>query len=158
MNYSRSSGQFSRASSLGFSLIELLFVVVIAAIFLAIAAPSFRDFIAGQRIKTASYDISYTLTFARSEAMKRNSQVVLAPGSGGWQNGWTVKTGTVTLAQHEPFADLIWTGPANLTFNSSGRLTAAVTPFAVNSNVSNATPRCISVTLSGLPNSKPGVC
>lgn len=148
------------ASSSGFSLIELLFAIAIAAIFAALAAPSFRDFIAGQRIKSASYDISYTLTYARSEAMKRNAQVVLAPGAGGWQDGWTVMTGLTTIARREPFLDLTMSGPGtNLTYNSSGRLTTAVTPFAVSSGVSsNVPPRCISISLSGLPSSKAGAC
>ena len=159
MNRPSSSRQFLRAKRSGFSLIELLFVIAIVAIFAAVAGPSFRDFIAAQRIKTASYDISYTLTYARSEAMKRNSQVVFAPTAGGWQSGWTVKNGTVTLAQHEPFAALGLSGPTSLTYNSSGRLTAAVPPFAVTSDVSgNVTPRCISVSLSGLPTSKAGAC
>ncbi|MFD2270065.1 Tfp pilus assembly protein FimT/FimU [Undibacterium arcticum] len=35
--------------------------------------------------KNASYDVSYTLTFARSEAIKRNNDVVLSPATGGWK-------------------------------------------------------------------------
>jgi len=154
------SRQLLETQDFGFSLIELLFTIAIAAIFAALAAPSFRDFIAGQRVKTASYDISYTLTGARSEAIKRNLNVVLAPVSGNWQNGWTVTTGTTTIAQHEPFVDLTITGPApDLTYNSSGRLAAAVAPFAISSSVSTgAAPRCVRVDLSGLPSSKTGAC
>ncbi|MFD2270066.1 Tfp pilus assembly protein FimT/FimU [Undibacterium arcticum] len=37
--------------NLGFTLIELMVTISIAAILLAIAVPSFRDFILGQRIK-----------------------------------------------------------------------------------------------------------
>jgi len=151
-----------KASSFGFSLIELLITLAIAAIFAALAAPSFRDLVAGQRVKTASYDISHTLTGVRSEALKRNLNVVLAPNTGGWQNGWTITVGVggPTLGQHEAFADLTISGPAtNLTYNSSGRLTTAVTPFTVSSSVSsNASSRCISIDLSGLPSSKAGAC
>ena len=150
--------QLQKASSFGFSLIELLISITIAAIFAALAAPSFREFVAGQRVKTASYDISYTLTGARSEALKRNLNVVLAPATGGWQNGWTITAGVggPMLGQHEAFADLTISGPTtNITYNSSGRLMAAVTPFTVNSNVSS---RCISIDLSGLPTSKAGAC
>ncbi len=150
------------ASSFGFSLIELLITIAIAAIFAALAAPSFRDFVAGQRVKAASYDISFTLIGARSEALKRNLNVVLAPGTGGWQNGWTITAGVggPTLGQHEAFADLTISGPAtNLTYNSSGRLMAAVTPFTISSSVSsNVSSRCVSIDLSGLPTSKTGAC
>lgn len=151
-----------KASSVGFSLIELLVTLAIAAIFAAVAAPSFRDFVAGQRVKTASYDISYTLTGVRSEALKRNLSVVLAPSAGGWQNGWTITAGVggTTLGQHEAFADVTIAGPAvNLTYNSSGRLASAVTPFTVSSSVSSTvSARCINIDLSGLPTSKAGAC
>lgn len=143
----------------GFTLIELLVTISIAAVLAAIAAPSFSSFIAGQRIKTASYDISYTLTYARSEAIKRNADVVLAPASGGWQNGWTVSAGATTLEQHNALTDMAVTGPtSSLTYNSNGRLKADVTPFAISSINTSASPRCVSINLSGLPNSKAGVC
>lgn len=151
-----------KAAIFGFTLIELMVTLVIAAIFAALATPSFRDLVAGQRVKTAAYDISYTLTGVRSEALKRNLNVVLAPGTGGWQNGWTITAGVggPTLGRHEVFSDLTISGPAtNLTYNSSGRLIAAVTPFTVSSSVSSkVSSRCISIDLSGLPNSKAGAC
>ena len=150
------------ASSIGFTLIELLVTIAIAAIFAALAVPSFRDFIAGQRVKTASYDISYMLTGARSEALKRNLNVVVAPGTGGWQNGWTISAGVSgpTIGQHEAFAGLTITGSAtSLIYNSSGRLAVAVAPFSVSSTGSSSvSSRCISIDLSGLPSSKSGVC
>jgi len=145
--------------ALGFTLIELLVTISIAAVLAAIAAPSFSSFIAGQRIKTASYDISYALTYARSEAIKRNADVVLAPASGGWQNGWTASVGGTILEQHDALTDMAVTGPApSLTYNSNGRLKADVTPFAISSTSTSAAPRCVSINLSGLPNSKTGVC
>ena len=151
-----------RLANAGFSLFELVFTISIAAIFAALAAPSFRDFVAGQRVKTTSYDISSALVVARSEALKRNLNVVLAPKAGGWQNGWTITAGTggPMLGQREAFADLTISGPAtNLTYNSSGRLIVAVTPFTVGSSVSTSvSPRCISIDLSGLPASKTGAC
>ena len=154
--------QLLKVPSSGFSLFELIITISIAAILAALAAPSFRDFVAGQRVKTASYDISSALAVARSEALKRYLNVVLAPQTGGWQNGWTITSGTggPVLAQHEAFADLTISGPAtNLTYNASGRLMAAVTPFTVGSSVSSSvSSRCISIDLSGLPASKTGAC
>ena len=156
------TSQYRQISSLGFTLVELLFTIAIAGIFSALAAPSFRDFIAGQRMKAASSDISSTLTGARSEALKRNLNVVLTPSSGGWQNGWTVVAGVggPTVGQHEAFSDLTIAGPStNITYNSSGRLVTAVTPFTVSSSMSGTVaPRCISIDLSGLPTSKTGAC
>ena len=162
MKYAALSRQAPNALNGGFTLIELLVSIAIAAVFAALAVPSFRDFIAGQRVKTAAYDISYTLTGARSEALKRNLNVILAPGTGGWQNGWTMTAdgGGPTIGQHEAFADLRISGPApSVIYNSSGRLTAAVTPFTVSSSLSgNVMARCISIDLSGLPSSNTGAC
>lgn len=146
-----------RAAS-GFSLIELMTVLTITALFLALAGPSFRNFIAGQRVKTASYDLSWMLAQARSEAVKRNANVVVAPATGGWQNGWTVSAGTTTVLQHEAFVDISIAGPVTaLTYKSSGRLVASVNPFSITSSATTSA-RCISVDLSGLPTSKAGAC
>lgn len=154
--------RFLRASIIGFTLIELMLTIAITAIFSALAAPAFRDFIAGQRVKAASYDLSSTLIGLRSEALKRNLNVVLTSNAGGWQNGWMITAGSggPKLGQHEAFSDLTISGPTgDLIYNSSGRLTAAVTPFTVNSSVSSTvSSRCISIDLSGLPTSKAGAC
>lgn len=150
-----------RTKSSGFTLIELVMTIAVAAIFAAVAIPSLRSFIVGQRVKTAAYDVFFSLTLSRSEAMKRNQDVVFAPATGGWQNGWTVVAGTITLAQHEPFPDLVIAGPtaAGLTYTGTGRLKTLATPFDISGvSGSNATPRCVSVDLSGLPSSKTGGC
>ncbi|MBS0450351.1 MAG: GspH/FimT family pseudopilin [Proteobacteria bacterium] len=137
----------------GFTLIEMLVVLTIAAIFATLAVPSFGTFIAGQRVKTASYDVWSMLTLARSEALKRNVNVTVTPASGGWQNGWSVTAGSNTLAQREGFSGLTITGPATgLTFNSTGRLTTTVTPFTLGSSTyTNLAQRCVGLDLSGLP-------
>ncbi len=144
----------------GFTLIELMVTIAIVAILLGIGVPSFQGFVAGQRVKTASYDISSALTLTRSEALKRNADVVITPASGGWQNGWTVTAGATTLNQHGPFAGLTITGPTtNPTYASNGRLKAAITSFNISASGTTSTPnRCVSVDLSGLPSSKQGSC
>ncbi|MDF3834617.1 GspH/FimT family pseudopilin [Cupriavidus basilensis] len=143
----------------GFTLIELIATVTIAAILMAIATPYFRDFISGQRIRAAGYDIVAALIYARSEAIKRDSGVTVAPASGGWQNGWTVTSGTTTLSQHEALQGLTMTGPAGgLVYNGNGRLTATISPFGISAASSTAPQRCINVDLSGLPSSQAGSC
>ncbi|KAF3997807.1 GspH/FimT family pseudopilin [Glaciimonas immobilis] len=152
--------QIQNIHARAFTLIELLVTISIVATLLAIAVPSFREFVSGQRIKTASYDIFYTLTYMRSEAIKRNNDVTLTPATGGWQNGWTVTVGTTTLSQHEAFPGLTITGPANnLIYSGNGHLKTAVNPFGISSSASTSlAPRCVSINLSGLPNSKTGSC
>ena len=144
----------------GFTLIELLFTIAVMAIFSALAAPAFGQFVASQRVKTAASDLSSALMAARSEAMKRNLNVALEPVSSDWKNGWTLTAGGTIISRHEAVGDLVITGPApNLTYNSSGRLTAGVTPFSVSSSTAGAAAsRCINIELSGLPRAKLGAC
>ena len=141
-------------------MIELLFTIAVAAIFAALAAPAFGQFIASQRVKATASDLSSALMAARSEAMKRNLNVALAPVSGDWKNGWTLTANGTTISSYGAVGDLVITGPApKLTYNSSGRLTAGVAPFSVSSSAAGPTAsRCINVDLSGLPRAKLGAC
>lgn len=78
----------------GFSVIELLVVVAIAAIVMAIAVPSFSSMLQKNRLSSAASALQVSLTLARSEAIKRgiDSKVTVAANStaGAWINGWTV--------------------------------------------------------------------
>jgi len=67
----------------GFTLIELMIVLVIVAIFLMIAAPSFYTTIKGNRLRTEADRLVTSLNLARSEAVKRNIDVVLCASSDG---------------------------------------------------------------------------
>lgn len=144
----------------GFTLVELLAAISIIGILSAIALPSFREFVGGQRVKTASFEMLSSLTYARSEAIKRNEEVSVTPASGGWQNGWTVAGASSTLRQQAALSGLAISGPTgSITYNGSGHLKASVTPLAISSTISTSiSPRCISIDLGGRPNSKTGSC
>jgi len=143
----------------GFTLIELITTVFIAGILLSIGTPYFSSFILGQRIRTAAADLASSLVYARSEAVKRNTGVTIAPATGGWQNGWTVTVGGTVLSSHEAFTGLTFTGPTGgLVYNSNGRLAAVPAPFSVSASGSSAIPRCVNVDLSGLPSNVAGSC
>jgi len=86
-------------SQSGFSLVELVTVLVIAAIVISIAVPSFETLIASNRLTTASNDVVALLQTMRQEALRRNRRVVVCPtdnptaanptcsGNNRW-NGW----------------------------------------------------------------------
>lgn len=106
----------------GFTIIELMAVVVIIAILSALAAPSMRDMIVRNRIATVSADLVRDLTTARSTAIQRGVRVGMCAAASpytscngsGWQTGWIVyadpgrdgfTTGDEILRVHEAVPD-----------------------------------------------------
>ncbi|MCU0841353.1 MAG: GspH/FimT family pseudopilin [Thiobacillaceae bacterium] len=76
----------------GITFIELLVTISIAAILLAVAVPSFRDFLARNRVDSAASDFMVNLNYARSEAIRRGARVTMhnPTGARNWSNGWTM--------------------------------------------------------------------
>lgn len=73
----------------GFTAIELMVVVSIVAILAALAAPSFTPLIERWRVRQAAENLTSSLYFARSEAIKRGGGVAL-DATGGWDQGWKI--------------------------------------------------------------------
>ena len=74
----------------GFTLIELMIVLAVAAILVAVAIPSFRQTIMNNRMASTANGIVGAISFARSEAVKRGGEVRLEQLNGGWGNGIVV--------------------------------------------------------------------
>jgi type IV fimbrial biogenesis protein FimT len=80
----------------GFTLVELLIAVAVAAILLGIGVPSFSRVLNTTRLSDASNTLLASMKRARSEAIKRNGRVTLCKSSdgvtcasaGGWEQGW----------------------------------------------------------------------
>jgi type IV fimbrial biogenesis protein FimT len=98
----------------GFTLVELLVTLVIAAVLLGLAAPSFVITIQNNRLVTQVNDFMTSLNLARSEAIKRGTEVAVCrsnttftncnAGAGNWSTGWIVFTdldssGTVDVGE-----------------------------------------------------------
>ena len=64
-----------RRKNAGFTIVELMFTVFIAAILFAVAIPSFRGMMANNRIVTQTNEIIGAMAFARSEAITRNRTI-----------------------------------------------------------------------------------
>lgn len=85
----------NQALSGGFSLVELMITLALAAIVLSAAVPSFRNLIQSNRITAQVNEFVTALNVARSEAIKRGATLrVTALGGGGASNefgmGWRV--------------------------------------------------------------------
>jgi len=123
----------------GFTLIEMLVALSVAAILVAIAVPSFQFMIRQNTVATASNDFIAALNLARSEAIKRGNDVEIcasANGSscsgGNWEDGWIVFDSLDVAAGGQPAADDLvqvheaikgnsrLRGTARLTFDANG--------------------------------------
>lgn len=171
-----------KAKNQGFTLMELMVILVVAAILATVGVPFWRSLMSSQHIKTATFDVMSMLIYTRSEAMKRNSDVTL--NGIGTASGYTVTTvvsGTTTkLRQSDPVTGIqvscvnTSTSPhsymaqcpaAGLTYNSYGRLTGTYPPIELHAQVigttadtTSANSRCITLTLTGQPYITKGPC
>jgi type IV fimbrial biogenesis protein FimT len=76
----------------------MLITVAVAAVLMGIGIPSMKSIIDSMRLTSVSNDFLSHLVLARSEAIKRNSRVVLCKSAdgascasaGGWEQGWIV--------------------------------------------------------------------
>lgn len=144
----------ARAAS-GFTLVDLVVALAIAAILLSLAAPAFSAFIASQRASSAATDLYAALAIARSEATKRNTNVTLLHATGGWQNGWVVADPAIggrNVLSHGALASAVVTGPDTVVYQRSGRIrgTAPTFTLTVSAGPAMAT-RCVSTDVSGRP-------
>jgi len=107
----RTAGMHTQTpSNRGFTLIEMMVTIAVAAMLLMIAVPSFRNASLSSQLRSAANDFIASSNFARSEAIKRGSAVTLCVSTdgstcaaGGWEQGWIVLSGT-TVLQHESAA------------------------------------------------------
>ncbi len=152
-------GGRSFSSIRGFTIMEVLVVVMIMGLLLGLAVPSFVSFSASQKVKTASFDLYAALVFARSEAIKRRQTVTVTPVTANWKDGWTVATlvggvNTPLRTQDALTGVVVSTGAASVVYRLDGRLVAGSTvkvliqPQTGDASISN---RCLRVDLTGLP-------
>ncbi len=120
----------------GFTLIELMITLLVGAILLSIAVPSFRTFVQNSRLTTESNSLVYSLNLARSNAVKTDGSVQVCASTNGtscggiWANGWivctpspactTVLQASAPIATGNTISEQI-TGATTLSFLSNGQ-------------------------------------
>jgi type IV fimbrial biogenesis protein FimT len=123
----------------GFSLVELMVVIAVAAVLLGIAVGDLTSMIRHQQLKAALSDLFGAIDLTRSQAITRATRVYLVPGDGGWSSGWKVFVdadgdgmpgdGDELIAVHGPLPEgiIVTSGftsprtPDYIAYNSGGR-------------------------------------
>ena len=90
--------QAPRGAASGFTLVELIVVVAVAAVLAALAVPSWRALSEKLQVTGVSNAFVSSLHLARSEAIKRQDRVALCKSAdgvfcapaGGWDQGWII--------------------------------------------------------------------
>jgi type IV fimbrial biogenesis protein FimT len=149
----------------GFTLIELMVVLMIVAVTLVLAGPGFNDANLNTRLKAYSNALVSSVYLARGEAIKRNVPMRVCvstdgstcAGSGDWEQGWVVlDPNDVVIEQQQPLSDgfrMTSTGGHTLTFQPSG---VASTPTTL--KICRQVPevgnqeRVVTISATGRPN------
>lgn len=141
----------------GFTLIELMITIVVLAILVALAAPSFRTMILNQQSEAIGEDIITAFQLARSEAIKRGGFVTVCPTDDGtscggdWANGLLVVVDNAVSGgaavdfdqadrqRHTQFANdnavISSTGPGFLRYDGRGMMVNDTNPLVLTSHV-----------------------
>ncbi len=92
------TGALDGRHAAGLTIIEVLVVVAIISIMAIVGIPSLQDFIRRARISSQAHEFVGTLSYARSEAIKRGQRVTVCKSAdgetcattGNWDQGWIV--------------------------------------------------------------------
>ncbi|MNF87328.1 hypothetical protein D3C84_697930 [compost metagenome] len=147
----------------GFTLVELMVALVVLAILIGVAVPSYQNIIASQRLRAAVSDLHSALVFARSEAIKRNRTITLGPSEDDWGLGWKVPSpvsGQDDILVHGQIPGIsIESSQDEVEFSASGRVANAVEfEFSVSVNADEEKTSCLKLGLDGRASSTSGEC
>lgn len=176
----------SRSSDGGFTLVETLAVLALLAVIAVLATPSFVAWHVRDQVDARTRALASTLAFARSEALRRGSRVIVcridsarrclgtgqpcASGVADWSCGWAVfadRAGTLSLLRAQPLlaAVSIVGVQTNLTFTPpAGQLIGTFRSFDIAPAASSKATqgmkwrRCVRIAAGGRARVSEGVC
>ena len=147
----------------GFTLVELLVVVVLLSILLVIGVPSYRGITTSNRITAEINGLVTHLQYARSVAVKQGANATVTSNNGvNWANGWIVTdaNGNV-LKQQQAFTgnDTLTATVAAITYDGNG-FTPNATTLTLHDQANTLDyRRCVVVSAVGqLTLNKQGAC
>lgn len=95
----------------GVTLVELMVALVVAAILLAVAVPSFRHLMGSSNLGGVTNDLAGDIAFARMESVTRRVDIAVASSSAGWAAGWTVQIPSAATTGLPPPPEILRTHP-----------------------------------------------
>lgn len=113
----------------GFTLVELMITLALAAIVLTLGVPSFNQTIRTNRVATQVNELVTALNLARSEAIHRGTAVTVCAsadqatcsGSNDWRTGWIVTTDNNTTGAPSVNTVLrVWEAQTGISNNNWG--------------------------------------
>lgn len=158
----------------GFTLLEVMVVIMIMGILMAVGVPGIKTLLNNQKMKSATFDLVTTAMLARSEAMKwggaNSASIRIVAPSNNLRKGWCILfSGDVAITCPDmtlvptpavpdgvmqiikPTAGVGYaygTAPAAIVFTRTGRLAAAV-KLLVTDDDNLANVRCVTFDTNG---------
>lgn len=137
----------------GFTLVEIAITLVVAAIFLAVAVPSYYAMIQNNKVVAMSNKLAASFNYARMEAIRRGTRVSVCPAAtvalsgcgsmGQWAQGWIVfvdrdvdnviDPGDELVKVHEsmPRGTTVVSNRAIISYNGSGFLVSGAANLTI---------------------------
>lgn len=137
----------------GVTLVELMVTLAVFAILATIGIPSYANLVANNRATATANELLSTLQFARSEAVKRNEDIIAEPvATSNWSDGWTVfrdaNNDDELRSRHAQHPSVTITGPSSLRFRPAGNVVGAG-PFTITIADTASATRCLTLEASG---------
>jgi type IV fimbrial biogenesis protein FimT len=113
----------------GFTLVELLIVMLIVAIIAGFGVPSFTQFLRQGELTSRANSVLVALQLARSEAISRGRPVMACPSTDGascsgdpgdWADGWLVATDDAPAGSVDTDDEIVRVNSSETRLNSTG--------------------------------------
>ena len=120
----------------GFTLLELMIVVLLVAIVATIAVPGFSRLIESNRITSYTNTVLGAFSFARTEAIRVGDRIDVVANGGNWGGGFVVEQGGNVVREIAPpptgiALNRLDGGGAQFTFRATGELVGGDAEFEV---------------------------